>query len=243
MGFCQGCNAILALTEFLFYFMKKCTKCQVEKPFTEFRKDKSKKDWFCSSCNDCYRERNWQRKIWTFCHPMKTHWMTNSRFYRIYRSIIERCNYQNNCAYSRYGWKWIMCEWMNFEEFYNDMYELYVAHSKLYWELNTTIDRINNDAWYRKSNCRWNTYLWQSRNREIVHKYTYMWIDFYLSESEKLFWIKWQTLSARMQRWYSLKEAIEKPIWKNYSWRKKLDIRNSYKNVDTYNPSNATISK
>ena len=33
--------------------MKKCTKCKVEKPLTEFHKDKNRKDGFMSGCKSC----------------------------------------------------------------------------------------------------------------------------------------------------------------------------------------------
>ena len=37
---------------------KKCTKCGIEKPLTEFDKDKSKKDGHASNCKSC--KANWR---------------------------------------------------------------------------------------------------------------------------------------------------------------------------------------
>lgn len=44
--------------------MKKCNKCKIEKPLSEFSKDKNRKDGLqprCKSCNREYREQNRER--------------------------------------------------------------------------------------------------------------------------------------------------------------------------------------
>lgn len=37
--------------------MKKCSRCKIVKPKSEFWKDKSRKDGFCRQCKACMRER------------------------------------------------------------------------------------------------------------------------------------------------------------------------------------------
>ena len=38
--------------------MKTCTKCKIEKEFSEFYKDKTKKDGYNSGCKSCYKQYN-----------------------------------------------------------------------------------------------------------------------------------------------------------------------------------------
>jgi hypothetical protein len=44
------------------------------------------------------------------------------------------------------------------------MYELYIEHCYIYWEADTTIDKINNNLNYCKENCRWYTKELQMNN-------------------------------------------------------------------------------
>lgn len=94
-----------------------------------------------------------------------THWMTNTRFWRIYKNLFNRCNYKKYPEFNYYWWRWIKCEWEKFEDFRDDMYESYLEHSKIYWEKNTTIDRVNVNWNYCGKNCRWATYKIQANNK------------------------------------------------------------------------------
>lgn len=112
--------------------------------------DLKKKYGGTKSCG-CYRkERN------------RTHGKSDTRLYRIWRGIKERCLNKNCDRYKDYGERNItICkEWKdNFENFYN-------------WSINNgykenlTIDRINNDDGYNPKNCRWITKFEQNQNRK-----------------------------------------------------------------------------
>ena len=95
----------------------------------------------------------------------KTHGLSNTRFFFIYGNLVRRCNSIKNNRYYRYGARGIQCEWKNFIEFRDDMYESYLLHCKQYGEDNTQIDRISNKGNYCKKNCRWATLVEQARNR------------------------------------------------------------------------------
>lgn len=113
--------------------------------------------------------------------------MAWTRFYQIYIWIKVRCKSKKWKRHELYSWRWIKCLWNSFEEFRNDMYEPYLEHVKIFWESQTTIDRINNDWDYCKENCRratqkeqrnntrsltWKQKYWLSKD-EVANKYWY----------------------------------------------------------------------
>lgn len=95
-----------------------------------------------------------------------THKMSGTRFYRIWSDMKKRCLNKNSKTFKWYGAKNInVCsEWLDFNGFYNDMYESYLkAYSK---NKKCTLDRINNGNGYSKSNCRWVSHKENCNNRE-----------------------------------------------------------------------------
>lgn len=107
--------------------------------------------WISTQCKSC--SNNW----W--------HWLSYTRFYKIWQWIKQRCFNVNHNTYKNYWAKWIMCEWNSFEEFKDDMYESYIEHVNKYWAKQTTIDRINFKWNYSKQNCRWATNKEQHNNQ------------------------------------------------------------------------------
>lgn len=87
-----------------------------------------------------------------------THGMYNTRIYRIWGAMKQRCLNPHAYAYERYGGAGISIEpeWMKFEPFYEDM--------KLKYKEGLTLDRIDGIKGYCKENCRWATRREQSSN-------------------------------------------------------------------------------
>jgi hypothetical protein len=95
------------------------------------------------------------------------------RFYRIWDGLRKRTSVPTNHNYPNYGGRGIKSEWTTFNEFFLDMFASYLGHVEKYGEANTTLDRINNDANYSASNCRWSTLKEQAQNRRTNRYVTF----------------------------------------------------------------------
>ena len=89
------------------------------------------------------------------------HGMSQTKIYKIWQGIIQRCENPNCKAYKDYGGRGIkVCErWYSFENFYEDMGNCPEDKS---------IDRIENDGDYELGNCKFSTSLEQANNRRSI---------------------------------------------------------------------------
>lgn len=158
--------------------------------------------WLTVSCG-CFQLQSASKKF-------KTHWMAWTRFYKIYIWLLERTEWKRWTVNKLYWWRGIKCEWNSFEEFYKDMYLPYIQHCKLYWELNTSIDRIDVNWNYCKENCRWATAKKQSRNRRNNRIITHKGKTMCLAEWAEYLWLNIHTVRHRL---YTKKRPIEKVLW------------------------------
>jgi len=94
----------------------------------------------------------------------KTHDKSRTRIYFAWQRMKQRCYDTNYSAYQYWGGRGIkVCDrWLDsFDNFYDDMGDIPKGRS---------LDRINNDVDYCKSNCRWATPSVQAFNKRISSK-------------------------------------------------------------------------
>lgn len=90
----------------------------------------------------------------------RSHSMSRTRPYRIWKNIKDRCLNPKNPSWKYYGGRGItICsEWITFEGFWLDMKSSYLE--------NLEIDRIDVNKGYSKENCRWTTGSQNSFNQK-----------------------------------------------------------------------------
>lgn len=78
----------------------------------------------------------------------------------------------NSPKYVSYGGRGISSEeFKYFVDFYDAMYESYLEHISIYGEKETTLERIDVNKDYSKSNCCWKTWAEQAQNKTTTLKY------------------------------------------------------------------------
>ena len=192
-----------------------------------------KRNFIRVKCLECWLESEIESKCffnyWCRCVRLKEkarkkHWFYSvdnpelHRFYNIFCWIKSRCKWTAWWRWQHlYFWKWIKCEWNSFEEFKNDMYESYVAHVNEYWEKNTTIDRINWDWNYCKSNCRWATCKEQSNNTKMTLRANIDWKIYITPDISSLTWVSLDMARRRLKKYLKWEIDVDKLFAKRRS--------------------------
>jgi hypothetical protein len=111
------------------------------------------------------------------CHENTFHYMTKTRFYRIWFHMKFRATDPRSPDHHRYGPHTGrgMCEtWKSFDTFYRDMFPTYAE--------DRTLERIDNSKGYSKNNCRWATNMEQQANKVNNRVVRYQGEDMHLAE-------------------------------------------------------------
>lgn len=129
--------------------------------------------------------------------------------YTSWRAMNQRCNNPNNKNYYRYGERGItICQhWSKFLNFLRDMGK---RPSKDY-----SIDRIDNNGNYCKSNCRWATLKQQARNKKNNRLITHNQKTRCLATWAEEYNIPCRILWARLYKYkWSITKALTTPVRK-----------------------------
>lgn len=132
---------------------------------------------------------------------------TKSPLYNSYRAMIARCYNPNNDRYPNYGGRGIkVCdEWQTFPPFE----EWAFANG---WEPGLTIDRKDVNGDYEPQNCRWADVDTQSNNKSDNRYFTYNGETKTMKQWAKSTGIGYYTLRGRLDRGWSIADALEKAI-------------------------------
>ena len=132
------------------------------------------------------------------------HGKSNTRLFRIWAHIKDRCFNVNNDAYKNYGARGIiMCtEWKN------NFMSFYIWANNNGYKDNLTIDRINNDGNYEPTNCRWITSEEQHKNTRKNKILQYNGESLCARDWSKRLNINYSTLLSRLKRGWNTEKAL-----------------------------------
>lgn len=135
-----------------------------------------------------------------------THGESNTLFYDRWSHIIIRCS--SNLKH--YGKKGIcVCtRWKKYTNFKEDMYTSFCAHVKKHGLQETSIDRIDSNGNYCKSNCRWATRKEQNRNTSQNRFLEFNGEKHTVAEWAEILGIKHTTIRSRLSRGATDTEAL-----------------------------------
>lgn len=127
----------------------------------------------------------------------------DKKLYVIWGSMIQRCNDKNHHSYSRYGGRGILVQdsWLKFNAFSKDMKNSY--------KQGLTIERIDNESNYSKSNCCWATKKEQANNRRSNRIIEFNGNSKTLAQWSEELGIKRTTISQRLDYYgWSISKAL-----------------------------------
>lgn len=158
--------------------------------------------------------KNGRTKTCGCVSPTRTHGMSRTREYRIWRQMKNRCQNPKANGYERYGAVGItVCkEWDNsFEQFFADMGK--PPSSK------HSIDRIDGSKGYSPENCRWATPLEQMQNISTNRNITFNGRTMSVAAWARKIGVSESCLYNRLHIGMPIEKALTK---KQYPWRTKF---------------------
>lgn len=143
--------------------------------------------------------------------PHDTHHLSNTKLYRIWNAMLQRCNNKNYSAYKYYGAKGVsICkEWANnFLAFY----EWSIANG---YSDELTIDRIDYNGNYSPDNCRWVDRKVQANNRTFCKMIEYNGKTQTLMQWCEELGLNYKRVHSRLYRLgWTFEKAISTPVKK-----------------------------
>lgn len=136
-----------------------------------------------------------------------THGMSRKPIYSVWSSIIQRCQNPSHIRYADYGGRDIKVseDWQTFEGFFKDMGNPPFEGA--------TLERVDTNGNYEKSNAVWADCKTQGNNRRNNVLFEYKGEKYSLDALSKLSGLNVKTMSSRIHtnKW-SVKDAVELPL-------------------------------
>lgn len=125
--------------------------------------------------------------------------------YKIWTSMLQRCNNPKSQKFKRYGGRGIRVshEWHLFANFISDLGERPDGFS---------LDRIDNNGNYCKENCRWASPITQSHNRENNRMINFRGESMCISEWARHTGLSVPTLTGRINAGWDIERALLSPV-------------------------------
>ena len=134
----------------------------------------------------------------------KTHGMSESRLYRIYKKMYRRCYKPQTKYYCNYGGRGIkICQ-----EWLDDFMNFYKWAMENGYSDELSIDRIDNNGNYEPNNCRWATRKEQANNTRKTVFLTYKGETKSASEWSKITGIRQDTITMRKRKGLTDEECL-----------------------------------
>lgn len=140
-------------------------------------------------------------------HGGYKHGQTNTRLFKIWTSMHERCERKKHVQFYNYGGRGIsVCkEWDEFLPFS----EWAKANG---YDDSLTLDRIDGDKGYCPENCRWTTWKVQQNNKRTNHHVEYGGETYTLTQLAEKIGMNKTTLRERLNSGWSVEDAVNKPV-------------------------------
>lgn len=130
------------------------------------------------------------------------HGMSNTNIHDVWRGMLDRCDNENNARYKDYGGRGIkVCNyWRDFENFYNDVKDGY--------KKGLTIERVDVNGNYEKSNFRWATKREQQHNKRDTIYLTVNGLTATVIKWSEISGTNQQTIATRYFRHWTHEECV-----------------------------------
>lgn len=140
-----------------------------------------------------------------------THGLSRTRIHRVWQAMKKRCENPNDKNYFNYGGRGIhVCE-----EWKDDFMSFYRWANSNDFDEGLTIDRIDVNGNYEPSNCMWVTQKVQSNNTRRNKFFYFKGEERTLSQISDICGIRYGVLYKRLNRGWSLEEAVSSPLRDN----------------------------
>ena len=144
-------------------------------------------------------------------NPAYKHGMRDTRLYRIWSGMKERCLNENCHKFKNYGARGIkICnEWLDKENGFINFYDWAINNG---YEEDLTIDRFDVNKNYEPNNCRWLSKKEQNLNKTTTRYAVYKHKKKTIMDWAEEYNIKYSILIRRIDRGWDIERALLTPV-------------------------------